>query len=864
MPITAFMRFTSRTYRIILSLALILGVTLAAMGQATTVVYGTVLDSLSRRPLSNATVILEGSDRGAMTDSLGRFSISTVTDFSQVRIALLGYETAYREVKRGRKNKLDVLLSPSFITLDEVLVRPEKEKYNRKNNPAIDFAHKVIARRNDFDARREPYFAQRRYEKTTFAINDFNETVAANPFLRSIAFLSEYAQQSDVTGSNVLNLALQERVVREYSQASPRKQREVVEAVNRMGLEGLADSESFQTYVAKMFSEVDLFSNNIVLFDQQFVSPLNKDASSFYKFYLLDTLLIDGVECIDLGFAAFNPHSLGFAGHLYVVADDTTCFVKRARYTIPQDINLNYVNRMVLQQDYARDSLGRRMKVYDDIVAEFSMIPGMPELYARRTITYSDFSFDAPQDEDIFTRSAPTVTLPTAFACDSLYWEGARPQPLAWQEAAIKEVTNRLLELPLFKWFSKVAHVVMTGYIGTHPIESESRFDVGPVTSFISGNTIETVRLKVAGTTTPKLHPHLFASGYVAYGFGDDEWKYGLSLEYSFNKKKRTAIEYPIRSLRAFYEYDLNYLSQRYLHTQRDNFVLSLRRGPDYYATYLRKAGIEMKYEFDGGLSLELGLRNERQKSTPHLPFNIRCEDGSIRAVPHLQQTMGEVCLRYSPSGCYTDAYGKRRNLDNDAIKLTLRHIFSIKSFLSDYDYNRTEIAVSKRFRMSMLGYADVILKAGKVWNDVPYPLLFIPHANMSYTVQPESFSLIQPMEFIFDQYASWDLTYYANGLLFNVIPWVNKLNLREVITFRGIYGRLRDNNKYPEQTGLFLFNPEWNFSTTGNMLPYMEMSVGIDNILSVLRIDYVFRLSYRDVPGVDKGGFRVALHIGF
>ena len=129
--------------------------------------------------------------------------------------------------------------------------------------------------------------------------------------------------------------------MREYSQASPRKQREVVEAVNRMGLEGLADSESFQTYVAKMFSEVDLFSNNIVLFDQQFVSPLNKDASSFYKFYLLDTLLIDGVECIDLGFAAFNPHSLGFAGHLYVVADDTTCFVKRARYTIPQDINLN-------------------------------------------------------------------------------------------------------------------------------------------------------------------------------------------------------------------------------------------------------------------------------------------------------------------------------------------------------------------------------------------------------------------------------------------------------------------------------------------------------------------------------------------
>lgn len=858
------MNISKRTYRILLFIMIFFGVTVTAAGQDVTVVYGTVLDSLTQRPISNATVVLEGSDRGVMTDSNGRFSISTSSHFSQVRFSLLGYETTYRKVRMGQRNRLNILLSPSYIALDEVLVRPVKEKYNRKNNPAIDFARKVIARRNDFDARNEPFFAQQRYEKVTLAINNFNETIYNNPLLSSIAFLKDYVEISDVTKKPILNLALQERIVDYYKQEQPHHEREIVKAINMQGLDGIADQENVQAYTQQMFSEVDLFSNNILLFDRQFVSPLAKDAPSFYKFYLLDTLYIEGEKCIDLGFAAFNPHSLGFAGHLYVVADDSTYFVKRGRYTIPNDINLNYVNRMILQQDYERDSLGRRVKVYDDIVAEFSISPGMPQLYARRTISYSHFAYENVENDALFKGNASTITLDGASQCDSIYWEAHRPFPLSQQEAAVDEVAQRLLELPLFMGLSKLSHVLMTGYIGTHPIESRSRFDIGPVTSFISGNTIEEVRLKVGGTTTPKLHPHLFASGYVAYGFGDDEWKYGLALEYSFNKKRKSALEYPIRSLRAFYEYDLNYLSQRYLHTQRDNFVLSLRHGPDFNATYMHKAGIEMKYEFDGGFSLEMGVRNERQKSTAYLPFNIRCEDGSSRAVPFLQQTMGEVCVKYSSSDDYLDSHGRRTSLDSDALQLSVRHTFALKGLLSDYTYNRTELAVSKRFRMSTLGHADVIIKAGKVWNDVPYPLLLIPHANMSYTVQPESFSLIKPMEFIFDSYASWDLTYYANGLLFNNIPWVNKLNLREVITFRGIYGNLGENNSNPEQAGLFMFNPEWNFYNKGDMLPYMELSVGIDNILSILRIDYVFRLTHRDAPGVEKGGVRVALHFSF
>lgn len=858
------MKYSNNTYHRLLWLAVLsLCVPLFSVAQLHTTIRGIVLDSLTHEPLSNVSVVLVGSNRGIETDANGRFIISTQDNFSHVRFSLLGYAPVEKEVKKGGNNKLNIQLAPASVALDEVLVRPTNEKYSKKNNPAVDLARRLIAERCNGDVRQMPYFSQKKYEKTTFAFDNFDATMQSNPVFRSIPFLSDYVDYSDVTHKPILNLAIQERVIDHYSQSDPQAVREVVTGVHRAGLEGFIDADNMQSYAAEMFREVDLYSNDIMLFDQQFVSPLSQYAVSFYKYYLLDTLDIEGERCIDLGFASYNSQSFGFAGHLYVVIEDSSYFVKRARYTVPRDINMNYVSRMILQQDYERDSLGNRIKVYDDVVAEFRIAGGMPGLYARRTLYYSQFSYQPPAVNDIFTGNSREVTLSSAMQRDDIYWNEHRPIPLRPQEDAIGEVTQRLKNIPAVKVLAKVMHTLFSGYIATHALDSESRFDIGPVNSFISGNSIEGVRLKVGGTTTAKLHPHLFASGYAAYGIDDNKWKYRASLEYSFNRKRHSPLEYPIRSVRAFYEYDLNYLAQRYLHTSRDNFVLSLRRGPDYNATYMRTCGVAFKYEFAGGFSLDIGLRNERQESTQYLPFEVRQSDGTFISLPSFSQTMGEVSLSYSPTEKFLTSYGERRTITNDAPSLTLRHVFAIKGCASDYTYHHTEMAVSKRFRMSKLGYADVILKAGKVWNDVPYPLLIIPYANMSYTIQPESFSLLSPMEFLFDQYASWDMTYYANGLLLNRIPYINTLRLREVISFRGIYGTIKDTNFYPEQMGLFRFNPDWNVQRMEHM-PYMELGVGLDNILTILRVEYVFRLTYRDTPGVNRGGVRVALHVSF
>ncbi len=850
-----------RTRIYIIFILLLLPLSLSA--QPLTTVRGTITDSLTNEPIPYASIFLMGSDRGTRTDLDGNFSITVRVDFSHVRVSTLGYKTLDIPVELGSINKLDIKMVPSYITLNEVIVKPKKEKYSKKNNPAVEFARKLIDRRETGDPLQNDFFSYTKYEKITIAYDEFTEDKRSHALFKSTPYLFDYTDTSDVTGKPILNISLKERIIDYYYRKEPRTERDVIYAINRAGLDDFIDQENVQTYLNQMFQEVDLFKNDIALFEQRFVSPLSHYGVSFYKYYLLDTLDIEGERCIDFGFAPYNSESFGFAGHLYVVYEDSSYFIKRAKYSIPRNINMNYVDRMYLQQDYKRDSVGRRIKVRDDIVAEFRLYPGTAGLYARRTIDYSNFSFDPPLNADVFDMKTREITLPSAEKHNDEFWAQHRTIPIKQQEDAVSEIVDRLKEKPFVKWTTRIIGILFSGYIHTNADADESRFDFGPVNSFISGNSVEGLRLKIAGTTTAKLHPQIFAKGYFGYGFGDEKFKYGGSLEYSFNKKKKNPMEYPIRSIKAFYDYDVNYLSQKYLHTSKDNFVLSLRRAPDFNATYQRSCGVTYKHEFDGGFSFELGLRNERQESTVYMPFNRYNADGSITSLNSFNQTMAEICLRYSPFEKYYTAYGERYSVTDDAPIFTLRHVFAHKGFLSDYNYNHTEIAASKRFHLSKFGYTDIIVKAGKVWDEVPYPLLIIPYANMSYTIQPESYSLLTPMEFLFDQYISWDLTYFANGLLFNHIPFLNALHFREVVSFRGMYGTINDANFHPETSGLFAFNDSWNVKRMTNM-PYMEVSVGIDNILTILRIEYVFRVTYRDTPGANLGGVRIALHASF
>lgn len=379
----------------------------------------------------------------------------------------------------------------------------------------------------------------------------------------------------------------------------------------------------------------------------------------------------------------------------------------------------------------------------------------------------------------------------------------------------------------------------------------------------ISANAIEGARLRVGGTTTVNFSNRFFLDGFVAYGTTDRKFKYDLIAEYSFIDKKDYRKEFPVHSLRFEYLYDMNQIGQQYAFTNKDNVFLIWKWRKDDRATYLRKAEMTYSNEHYNGFSFYGLLRNYKEYATSYSEFNRIEADGSIRPVADYTMSELEIRLRYAPNEKFYQSRNYRYPITLDAPVFTLSHSAAAKNFLgSSYDYHRTELGIQKRFWFSAYGYLDGYIKGGKVWNQVPYPLLIVPNTNISYALQPETYTNMNPMEFLMDQYASWDLTYFMNGALLNRIPLIKKLKWREVLSFRGVYGSLSDkNNPMNGGKGTYLF-PEGSFPMGKD--PYMEYSVGLENIFKFIRIDYVRRLSYLDNPDVHKNGFRFMMKLTF
>lgn len=304
----------------------------------------------------------------------------------------------------------------------------------------------------------------------------------------------------------------------------------------------------------------------------------------------------------------------------------------------------------------------------------------------------------------------------------------------------------------------------------------------------------------------------------------------------------------------------MNMLGQRYVSNNQDNMFMSFKRAEDMQMTYERVSKLEYTLEMENNFSVVGRLQCARQEPTRYMPF----VNGRGESFSHYTMSSATVEFRYAPGEKFYQLKTGRLPINFDAPIFTLSHTYAPKGMLGNsFALNVTEASFSKRFWFSAFGFMDVFLKGGHVWSRSPYPNLLIPNANLSYFIQLESFSCMNPMEFINDSYAQWDVTYWANGALLNYIPLLKKLKLREAIFCRGLWGHLSDRNKPWLNDGLFQFPADAHTQTMTNR-PYIEAGVGVDNLFKFLRVDYTWRLTYRDNPHACRGGLRFMIHVTF
>lgn len=830
---------------------------LAIPAGARGVIFGHVKDSITGESLPFANINSKQNPRhNFVADENGSFRLDLPLG-GRWEVSYAGYDT--KIIPDILKDTvIEIRLSPMSVELAEVVIRPRKEKYSKKNNPAVDFVNSIRRQYGLHNPLNAPYYSYDKYEKTVLGLNDFRSDFSKGFLSKKGKVFENYVDTSSWTGKRILDLMLKEKTSTRIASREEGADKEIVRGYRSAGLDEVLNQENMQIILEDAIREIDIFSNNVVILQNRFVSPLSSIGPDFYKYYLTDTVYVEDEKCVELSFAPHNPQSMGFNGKIYVPVGDTTMFVKKITMRTPQDINLNYVENLYINQSFEKDSIGNRHKTYDDVCLEMQIVSGTPKMYGRKTTTYDNFSYAKRDDlKDFYKKLGRNLELEEARTRPDDFWQRERMVSLSAAESRMGGMMKEMRKVPILYWGEKVLSLMESGYVRTG---RPSKFDFGPLNTLVSSNTVEGARFRVGGMTMSPLNPHLFAKGYVAYGTKDRKWKYKADVEYSFVPKKNHSYEWPRHGIYGSYSYDLDMLGQHYLFTNSDNMFLSLKRKKSILVTYRRLAELGYVLELPNNFSVEAGFRYETQESTRWVPFDFA--DG--RHDKSYNQSAFRLSLRWAPGEKFIQGRSLRLPVNMDAWVFQLTHEFGPKGmFGSAFTVNKTELSIQKRLWLSAFGYTDLILKAGKIWSQVYYPALMWPNANLSYTIQPESYSLMNAMEFANDQYASIDFTYFGNGILFNHIPLLNKLKLREAVTFKGLVGGLNRKNNPEDNPSIYRF-PEYADARKMSSTPYMEIGVGLDNILTFLRVDYVWRLTYRDTPDCDKSGVRVSLHFSF
>ena len=832
-------------------------------------IQGVVTDSLTNEPIPYLSVFYEGKGVGSITDNDGNYKVETRKGWNKLTFSAVGYVTKVVNIIPGVTKNLNVRMRPDDIMLDEVVVKPKREKYSRKNNPAVELMKKVIAHKKNNKLSENDYYQYNKYQKITMSLNDVTPEMLEKGMYKKMPFLKDQIELCEETNKFILPISVDETASQKIYRKHPKSEKTIIKGMSSTGVNELfATGDMLSTVLKDVFTDVNIYDNDIRLLQYPFISPISSsDAISFYKFYIMDTTFVDKDKCFHLTFVPNNSQDFGFTGHLYVLADSSYT-VKKCTMNLPKKSGVNFVDNMDIIQEFEQLPNGEWVLKTDDMIVEMTLMKIMQGFQIRRTTRYSDYAFDElPQQ--LFKRKGAEIKEADAMMRGDDFWNQYRPVPLTQTESSMDMLVKRLEQMPGFKYVIFVLKAFIENFVETGTKEHPSKVDIGPVNTMISNNYIDGLRLRMSAQTTANLNPHLFFKGYYAYGFKDHRSKYMGEVEYSFNKKEYLPREFPKNSITFSYQYDVMSPTDKFLKTDKDNVFVSFKTSTVDQMSYVRNIALKYENETQFGLKTTVEVKHSTDEPTGGLAYITNDDQKTL--VPEIQTMEASLAFRYAPGETFVNTKQRRIPVSFDAPVFTLSHTAGFKGVLGgEYNYNLTEIGLYKRFWFSSWGKIDMFVKGGAQWNKVPFPLLIMPAANLSYFLQRETFNLINNMEFLNDRYASLDVSWDLNGKIFNRIPLLKKLKWREAIGFKMLYGHLTDKNnpmKHPGDSELFLFPTRDGRPTSFVMdpkTPYMECSVGIHNIFKILHIDYVRRLNYLDHPDANKWGVRFMVMMTF
>jgi hypothetical protein len=607
-------------------------------------------------------------------------------------------------------------------------------------------------------------------------------------------------------------------------------------------------NESFGQFLNSMQQEVDVYNNWPVVLGRSFASPIADGGLNYYKYYLMDSADIDGHKCYKLNFVPKGKGSLTFTGEMWIA--DSSFAVKQISMEAAAHVNLNFVEKLSIQQQFTWVNGETWMLTKDKITCRFKPMEKLSGIIGRKTVSSKNFQVNMPEMPTKFSTRSDIETAENVFVDADTFWQQHRHETLSQNEAAIYHMVDSLNNNKRFNTYVDIFKMIVTGYKILGPVE------LGPILSVISYNQVEGVRLRYGMRTSNTFSKHVLLGGHVAYGFKDQRVKGGLNGLWLIEKNPRMSIGFD-------YLNDLDLAASSPSDIGQENLLTGLiRRNIPQKLIHLHQGSIYYEKETPVGFSSRITLRH-RNMDPYEIPgywdFKYRSgsNDGYLDTlVTRIHSTEASVKLRFAHQEKFLSGEFERVSLGSKKPIVELIYTGGVKGIIKGgFNYHRLDFRFRDKIPVNPIGTLYFDLFCGKVFGQLPYLLLYVPQGNETYFFNTFAFNMMNEYEFAADQYAAVYFRHYFEGFFFNKIPGVRKLKLRELITVKAVMGGMTAENRYANSLNNFI---------VPSRIPYVEVGAGIENILKLFRVDFIWRLTYRNNPYVGNFGVRAGMSVSF
>ena len=814
---------------------------------AQTKISGYVFDEFNQ-PIAYANIIFKGSTQGTITNENGKFYMESDENWDVITVSFIGYETLNVPLTKRVNYDLKFVLKEEASQLDQVLIVSGKQP--KKNNPAIDLLRKIWEHKRSNGLRQFKQYEYDKYEKVEFDINTIDSALIKSKLFRGMEFVFNEVDTSNVTGKTYLPMFINEAVSTVYGDNTISKEKEVLKGNKNSGF---SDNQIVIDFVDDLYSDYDVYDNYLRFFDKSFVSPLSKTGINTYNYVLKDSSYIDNKWCYNIIYYPRRKNELTFKGDFWVA--DTTYAIKKINLQASKSANINWVKEIYIEQEFEvlNDSLFLVKRDYMMSDFAFNKKEDSRGVYGKRTTLYNNYKFDIEKDKKFYETEVYNYDQ-DVYDRDDAFWAENRLEELNKDEKGVYKMLDTLKTVKKFKRLYNLGSILASGYIEFN----ELPLDYGPIFSTFGFNEVEGLRLRTGLRTYFGKNDLWRLEGFLAYGFRDDKFKYGISGKWLLDKKSRFIISGGNRR-------DVEQIGAS-LTTSTDVLGRSLASssvvatGANDKLTSINLTSLAIEAEPWRNVVFRLGGNYRTLESaSPTFSLDYNTPTGVASEIKQFETTLSVSAF---PKRKMTGFGVERREANDDFARLFAQVSLGDKSlFNSDFDYTKVQLSYIQPFQVGGFGRLTTTIEAGKTFGEVPLGLLSVIPGNQSYFSIYNTFSQLDFYEFVSDTYTSLNIEHNFNGRFFSRIPFLRKLNLREIVGIRGVWGDISDANIALNTTS----NPNNIPLIAPNNKVYYEYSFGVGNIFKVFRIDFNFRGNYLDeVKNPNARKFGITGSFGF